>query len=85
MSSYQEGLDAFDRGDYETALKELLPLAEPGDAADQFYLGAIYDKAQDYQEAVRWYRLAAEQGNTLALVMFRRWFQKAIPWPLHTR
>jgi len=31
MSSYQAGLDAYERGDYETALKEFRPLAEQGD------------------------------------------------------
>ncbi len=28
MSSYQEGMDAYERGDYDTALKEWRPLAE---------------------------------------------------------
>ncbi len=31
MSSYQEGMDAYERGDYDTALKEFRPLAEQGD------------------------------------------------------
>ncbi len=30
MSSYQAGLDAYERGDYETALKEWRPLANQG-------------------------------------------------------
>ncbi len=28
MSSYQKGMDAYDHGDYDTALKEFRPLAE---------------------------------------------------------
>jgi hypothetical protein len=40
--------------------------AEQGDAVSQFNLGLMYDSGQgvtqDYQEAVRWYRLAAAQG-----------------------
>ena len=40
--------------------------AEQGDAVSQFNLGLMYDTGegvtQDYQEAVRWYRLAAAQG-----------------------
>ncbi len=67
MSSYQAGLDAFDRGDHHTAMKEWRPLAERGNEAAQASLGFMYAKgqgvAQDYQEAVRWYRLAAEQGH----------------------
>src|SRR5271155_3469828 len=40
--------------------------ASRGDATSQNNLGAIYDKgngvAQDYVEAVKWYRKAADQG-----------------------
>ncbi len=67
MNSYQEGCDAYERGDYETALKEFRPLADQGDPLAQATLGLMYAEgegvAQDYQEAVRWYRLAAEQGH----------------------
>jgi TPR repeat protein len=63
------GLKAYAAGDYQTALDEFLPLAEQGDADAQFKLGVIYDSgkgvAQDAAEAVRWNRLAAEQGNSL--------------------
>jgi hypothetical protein len=42
-------------------------LAEQGDAAAQFAVGAHYatgeDVPQDYGEAVRWFTLAAEQGH----------------------
>jgi len=67
MSSYQAGCDAYERGDYDTALKEFRPLADQGDPLAQATLGLMYAEgegvAQDYQEAVRWYRLAAEQGH----------------------
>ena len=66
-ADYQVAGDAYNRGDYNTALKEWRPLAEQGDADAQFNLGVMYDMGlgvpQDYQEAVRWYRRAAEQGN----------------------
>ncbi len=39
MSSYQEGMDAYERGDYETALKEFRHLAEQGEAEAQLVLG----------------------------------------------
>ncbi len=45
-------------------------LAEQGIAETQFYLGLMYEKGlgvpQDYAEAVRWYRKAAEQGHAKA-------------------
>ena len=67
MSIYQEGYDAYNRGDYDTALKEFRPLAEQGYPLAQATLGFMYAKGQgvpqDDQEAVRWSRLAAEQGD----------------------
>ncbi len=33
------GVEAYERGDYETAYKEFLPLARAGDAKAQFNLG----------------------------------------------
>ncbi len=65
-ADFKAGAEAYFRGDYEAALKELRPLAQEGDATSQFNLGVMYHKGygvpQDYKEAVRWYRLAAEQG-----------------------
>ncbi len=69
-ADFQAGVDAYERGDYETALKEFRPLAEQGDAAAQYFLGFIYYDGegvpQDYQEAAKWYRRAAEQGYASA-------------------
>jgi len=63
----QDGLDAAVRGDYKTAYKLWLPLAEQGDAEAQYNLGVMYEHSlgvpQDYKEAFKWYRLAAEQGD----------------------
>ncbi len=67
---FQAGVDAYNQGDYETAFKEWLPLAEQGEAEAQYNLGVLYDKGQgvpqDDTKAVRWYRLAAGQGNSAA-------------------
>ena len=64
---FQAGLAAYDQGDYGTALKEFLPLAQQGDAKAQFNMGILYEKGQgvpqDLQEAFRWYYLAAAQGD----------------------
>ena len=61
---FNDGLDAYERKDYKTAYKLFLPYAEQGDAKAQNSLGFMYDNGygatQDYQEAVRWYRLSAE-------------------------
>ena len=62
-----KGYDAFEAGDYATALQEWRPLAEQGDADAQYFLGVMYKNGQgvpqDYAESVKWYRLAAEQGD----------------------
>ncbi|HYG34555.1 MAG TPA: tetratricopeptide repeat protein, partial [Clostridia bacterium] len=49
---------------------EVRHAADEGDAAAQCYLGICYQTgkgvAQDYQEAVRWFRRAAEQDDSTA-------------------
>ncbi len=70
LADFQAGLDAYERGDYHTAMKEWRPLANQGDASAQYHLGVLYERAQgiprDYQEALRLHRLAAEQGHAQA-------------------
>ena len=65
-ADFQRGLTAHKSGDYAIALREWKPLAKQGDAAAQFNLGVMYEKGQgvpqDDKTAVKWYRLAAEQG-----------------------
>lgn len=67
VDQFDAALAAYNRQDYATARSLLQPLAEQGYALAQGNLGLMYENgqgvAQDYQEAVRWYRLAAEQGN----------------------
>ncbi len=67
---FDQGLAAYQAGDYEAALAEWRRLAEQGNANAQYNLGYLYDTGtgvpQDYAEAVRWFRLAAEQGNVQA-------------------
>ncbi len=70
LAGWNEGLDAYQKGDYATALREWRPLAERGDADAQNNLGVMYEKGQgvpqDYKESVKWYRLSAEQGFAYA-------------------
>ena len=69
-ADYSVGYEAFQRGDYATALRIFRQLADRGNAAAQYNLGVMYDKGravtQDYTEAMRWYRKAANQGNAKA-------------------
>ena len=46
-ADFQKGVDAYDRRDYATALREWKPLAEQGNADAQFALGDMYEKGED--------------------------------------
>ena len=81
--SFEDGLAAYERGDYETALREFRPLAEQGDASAQFNLGVIYSNGLGVpQDSVKWFRLAAEQGLTDA--QFRLGTMYTLGWGVPT-
>ena len=66
-ADFQGGWEAHERGDYATAYKKWLPLAEQGDTFAQFNLGLMYYKGEgvpeDYVRAFAWFNLAAAQGS----------------------
>ncbi len=66
-ADFEDGLAAFYRFDYATALKEWLPLARADDARAQYQLGLMYYRGegleQDFRKAFVWYRRAAERGD----------------------
>jgi hypothetical protein len=67
----EEGLAAYRNKDYATTLKEMLPLAKAGQARAQNVMGVLYQNGQgvprDLAEALRWYKLAADQEESSAL------------------
>jgi len=69
-ADYQAGKDAYYRGDYATAFRELSPLAANGDALSEYFLGLMYVEGegvpQDFKQAEYWFFLAAEQGHAQA-------------------
>ncbi|MBK5281396.1 MAG: sel1 repeat family protein [Nitrospiraceae bacterium] len=69
-ADFQAGLDAYNRGNYATALREWRPLAEQGDASAQFQIGLLYDNGdgvpRDLASARQWYEKAAAQGEAKA-------------------
>ncbi len=51
----------------QSSFMKNIVLAELGDADAQYYLAIYYEvEQQNYTEAVRWYRKAAEQGHAVA-------------------
>jgi len=67
LGNYENGTVAFERGDYETALREFKILAAQKDSRGQYGLGLMYDLGTgvptDFEEAIKWYLLSAKQGN----------------------
>lgn len=68
-----EGLAAYGQADYATAFKELMPLAEKGDAVAQYKIGKMVSLGQgvarDARGAAEWFHKAAEQGLAEAQVV----------------
>lgn len=67
---FNDGVDAFQKGDYETAIKNWMPLAHKGDAEAQRNVGIMFQQGlgvpQSETEAAHWYRQAAENGHVRA-------------------
>lgn len=65
QAAFDAGLAAKDRGHYATAIRAWLPLAEAGSAEAANNIGHMYEEglgvAQNYGEAMDWYRKAALQ------------------------
>ena len=68
--SLDKGLEAYQAGDFKTALAQWLLFAEQGNASAQSNLALMYEHGkgvvQNHQAAVHWYTLAAEQGEAIA-------------------
>jgi hypothetical protein len=65
-----KGVEAYEAGDYATALKEFLPLARKGQVSAEAAVGQMYFEgkgvAADPKEAAKWLEPAAQGGNARA-------------------
>jgi hypothetical protein len=59
---YARAVDAYVKGNYETAGRLMRPLAKKGEAPAQFILGYANFINLNYPVAVKWYQRAADQG-----------------------
>lgn len=82
-SDLNEAMKAYDHGEYERALQLLRPLAENGSSEAQCMVGSIYHLSLgvpcDGDEAVKWYRRAAEQGHPVALNNLGTLYRTGLP------
>jgi len=71
LAGFDEANAAYAKQDYATAIKQLTPLAQAGNAKSQALLGVMYEKGQgvtqDDTKAARLYQSAADQGDAVAL------------------
>lgn len=69
-ADFAAGLKAYEAGDFTTAMRAWLPLAEAGDAEAQFRVGRMFDvgegMAVNAKKAVFWYGKAATAGHAKA-------------------
>lgn len=69
-----DALRAYQRGEFEAAAAELMPLAEEGNPRAQYQIGRMrfYGQAlvQDAAAAAHWYRRSAEQGYAPAQLAY---------------
>lgn len=67
LAGNKEGLDAWNREDYDTSFKELFPIAQRGDSLAQFMVGNMYANGlgvgKNISEAWKWYMKSAQQGH----------------------
>ena len=82
-ADYQKGLDAANRGDFATALREWKPLAEQRNAFAQKNLSVMYafgkGVPKDYVYAHMWGNLAAANGNELGGMLRDDYERKMTP------
>ena len=66
VAEYEKAIDAYNKGDYRTSAKLILPLAKKGFANAQYNLGVMYEKGKGVEKnlskAKKWFQFAAEQG-----------------------
>lgn len=70
-AQYGQGLRAYERKDYKTALESLLPAAEQGHPGAQVAMGMMYDYGyaveRNGEKAFEYYMMAADQGDAEGL------------------
>ena len=78
-ADFQQGLAAYNRGDFQTALEQWQPLADAGDPTAQTALGEMYYNGRgvvaDRATAASWFLKAADQGHISAQYALGRLYE----------
>ena len=79
-ANLEKGINAIKHGNFESAYRELKPLAEIGDSSALYNLGIMYIKGlgvnRDPKQATEWLLLSAKQNNFLAQYFLGHIFAK---------
>ena len=77
-ASYFDGMEAYRKSDYQTALREFKAAGE--DVKALYMIGILHEKGEgtniNYTEAAIWYRQAAEKGNPAAQYRLGRLYER---------
>jgi len=83
-ADYYDGITAYENQDYAAAHRELLPLAEAGDARAQRLVGLMYRDGQgarkDDMRAYMWFELATRRGQFGAAELRDDLGRRMPPW-----
>jgi TPR repeat protein len=82
-ADFQDGLIAYEKGNYSNALKQWESSAYFGDTMAQYNIGVLYQNGEgvlkDHVKAMKWYRKSAYRGNSTAqLVIAKHKITKAL-------
>jgi len=80
---WEDGMAAYNRGDYVPAIRLFRPLAEAGNPKAQSVIGMMYRKGQGVVKssgrAFMWFSLAAKRGNGKAKAELRQVSERMTP------
>jgi len=85
LASFElDAWSALERGDYAIAINLLLPAAEQGHGPARAWVGHLHEHGlgvqRDEDEALRWYRLAADQGCEFSREAVERLTASGVGW-----
>lgn len=80
VAGLDEGITDFQKGDYSSAIKELMPLAKNGNARAQFYVGSFYFNddsglSRNQEEGASWLLKSAQGGDMYGQFLYNAYYQ----------
>jgi len=81
-ADFQAGMEAYEKGDYDTAKSEWKKSAALGDPSSNFNLGVLYERGVgepvNYEAAIQYYKIASDLGHPSAPFNLALFYQNGI-------